>query len=221
MNGNFLPHLPRSISQPKSGRMAGVQRRGRSPATVSPMIFNELNPRCRSARSFCEFLKYERKKAENDTPLNTIQTRQDVFKIRLDKIKKRQEKNKISLDVFTLLVSSVYEACFIDQRDLQQWLMRLAASTHETCSVNIRSKPHQRGPKSFIRHTTNQHTKAHFTPFHRKSSIANPEPIRLHLSTLPPTGFPLFDHIPPPFPTRNVETSDSAPDIPLSTSSCL
>ena len=57
MNGNIPPHLPQSKDQPKSGQMAGVQRRGRSPATVSPMIINELNPRCRSARSFCEFLK--------------------------------------------------------------------------------------------------------------------------------------------------------------------
>ncbi len=118
MNGNILPHLPQSKGQPKSGRMAGVQRHSRSPATVFQMIINELNTRCRSARSFCEFLKYERKKAENDTPLNTIQTRQDVFKIRLDKIKKRQEKNKISLDVFTLPISSVYEACSIGLRDL-------------------------------------------------------------------------------------------------------
>ena len=141
MNGNIPPHLPQSKNQPKSGRMAGVQRCGRSPATVSHMIINELNSRCRNARSFCKFLKYERKKAENDTPLNTIQTRQDVFKIRLDKIKKRQEKFYFSFDVFTLLVSSVCEACFIDQRDLLHRLMILASLTYAASLIKEVQNP--------------------------------------------------------------------------------
>lgn len=113
MNGNIPPHLPQSIRQP-NGRMAGMQRCGRSPATVFPMIINQLNPRYRSARSFSKYLKYRREKTENAVSLDTFQIRQDVFKIRLDKIKKRQEKNKIPLDVFMLLVSSVCETCFDD-----------------------------------------------------------------------------------------------------------
>ena len=118
MNGSIPPHLPQSIRQPKSGRMAGVQRCGRSPASVFPMIINQLEARCRSARSFSRYLKYRREKTENAVSLDTLQIRQDVFKIRLDKIKKRQEKNKIPLDVFMLLVSSACETCFIDQRNL-------------------------------------------------------------------------------------------------------
>ena len=84
--------------------------------------------------------------------LTTLSIRQDVFKIRLDKIKKRQEKNKISLDVFTLLVSSVCETWFIDQRSLFCWHTRLASLVCKACSINQRKLLHHEFSPSSTTH---------------------------------------------------------------------
>lgn len=131
MNGSIPPHLPQSIRQPKSGQMAGVQWCGRSPATVFPMIINQLEARCRSAGVLANIWNIGGKRLKC-LSLDTLQIRQDVFKIRLDKIKKRQEKNKIPLDVFMLLVSPACETYFIDQRSLLRWPTQQVSLTHET-----------------------------------------------------------------------------------------
>ena len=159
MNGSIPPHLPQSIRQPKSGRMAGVQRCGRSPATVFPMIINQLEARCRSARSFSKYLKYRREKTEMSIigyPSNSSRRFQNSS---WQNKKTSREKLNSSWRFYapcfigmwdllhrpTRLASLTYATSLVDAWDYKQWItnpsiITQAKSTHKSLEDDCRIK---------------------------------------------------------------------------------